>query len=210
MLMGSTSMHEVARHCAGETAPRTPVDRVRPVEFTAPVRHVRAAILWIALIATLVFGISPATVQAQDIGHFGKNRLRFSAVAPLVLPDATGTGIVDYKGGREPSSQWRASFRFTGLEAGVSYTVVIRGRFGAVGSPAAESFTRLCSFQTDAVGQGGCFWYFRGLARLNLVQLRTGDENGTPVLGARRPRGPGSIETELNRFSPGGEIPARG
>jgi hypothetical protein len=29
------------------------------------------------------------------------------------------------------------------------------------------------------------------------------------VLGARRPRGPGSIATEPNRFSPGGEIPAR-
>ena len=77
------------------------------------------------------------------------------------------------------------------------------------GSREADSFTPLCSFQTDAAGQGGCFWYFRGLARLNLVQLRAGDENGTQVLGASRPRGPGSIETEPNRFSPGGEIPAR-
>ena len=29
-----------------------------------------------------------------------------------------GTGIVDYKGGKEPSSQWWASFRFTGGERG--------------------------------------------------------------------------------------------
>jgi hypothetical protein len=166
-------------------------------------------VLWIALIAMLLSGISPATAQAQDLGHFGRNRLRFSAVEPFLLPDATGTGIVDYKGGREPSSQWRASFRFTGLKAGASYTVVIRGRFGAAGSRAADSFTPLCSFKTDDVGQGGCFWYFRGLARLNLVQLRAGGDNGTPVLGARRPRGPGSIGTEPNRFSPGGEIPAR-
>jgi hypothetical protein len=209
MLMGMTSMHEVAPHRAGETVSRVPVARLRPEECAAPLREVRAAVLWIALIATLLFGISPATAQAQDIGHFGKNRLSFSAVEPFLLPAATGTGIVDYKGGREPSSQWRASFRFTGLEAGASYTVVIRGRFGAAGSPEADSFTPLCSFQTDDVGQGGCFWYFRGLARLNLVQLRTGDENGTPVLGARRPRGPGSIETEPNRFSPGGEISAR-
>jgi hypothetical protein len=202
-------MHEVARHCAGETAPPAAVDRARPGDITVPVRRARAALLWIALVATLVFGISPAAAQSQNIGYFGKNRLTFSAVAPFLLPDATGTGIVDYKGGREPSSQWRASFRFTGLEAGASYTVVIRGRFGTAGSPAADSFTPLCSFQTDAVGQGGCFWYFRGLARLNFVQLRTSGENGTPVLGARRPRGPGSIETEPNRFSPGGEIPAR-
>jgi len=165
-------------------------------------------VLWIALIGMLLFGISPAAAQDQDIGHFGRNRLRFSAVEPFLLPDATGTGIVDYKGGREPSSQWRASFRFTGLKARASYTVVIRGRYGAAGSRAADSFTPLCSFKTDAVGQGGCFWYFRGLARLNFVQLRAGGENGTSVLGARRPRGPGSIATEPNRFSPGGEIPA--
>jgi hypothetical protein len=209
MPMGLRSTHEVARHCAGETMPRVPVGGVRPGECAAPVRHVRAAVLWITLIAMLLVGISPATAQAQDLGHFGKNRLRFSAVAPSLLPDATGTGIVDYKGGREPSSHWRASFRFTGLEAGASYTVVIRGRFGAAGSREADSFTPLCSFQTDDAGRGGCFWYFRGLARLNLVQLRTGDENGAPVLGARRPRGPGSIETEPNRFSPGGEISAR-
>ena len=207
--MGLTSMHVGARHCAVETAPRAPAGTMRRGEFTAPVRRARAAVLWIALIAMLVFGISSATVQAQDIGHFGKNRLRFSAVEPFLLPDATGTGIVDYKGGKEPSSQWRASFRFTGLEAGANYTVVIMGRFGAAGSPEADSFTSLCSFRTDGVGQGGCFWYFRGLARLNVVQLRNGDEHGIQVLEARRSRRPGSIETEPNRFSPGGDIPAR-
>ena len=209
MLTGLTPTHEVARNYDGETTPRARIGRVRPGELSASMRRARVAVLWIALVAALVFGISPVAAQDQNIGHFGKNRLTFSAVEPFVLPDATGTGIVDYKGGREPSSQWRASFRFTGLAAGASYTVVIRGRFGAAGSPAADSFTSLCSFQTDAIGQGGCFWYFRGLARLNLVQLRAGGANGTPVLGARRPRGPGSIETEPNRFSPGGEIPAR-
>ena len=186
-----------------------PSDRAQAKVYPAPFRSARATVLWIALlaVAVLAFGASPTT--AQNIGHFGRNRLTFSPVEPFLLPDATGTGIVDYKGGREPSSQWRASFRFTGLKAGASYTVVIRGRYGAAGSRAADSFTPLCSFRTDDVGQGGCFWYFRGLARFNLVQLRAGGENGTPVLGARRPRGPGSIATEPNRFSPGGEIPAR-
>ena len=84
----------------------------------APLRQARATLLWIALIVALVFGISPATAQGQDIGHSGKNRLRFSAVDPFLLPDATGTGIVEYKGGKEPSSQWRASFRCTGSERG--------------------------------------------------------------------------------------------
>jgi hypothetical protein len=166
-------------------------------------------VLWTVLVALLAFNASPAAAQDPHIGHFGKNRLRFSAVEPFLLPDATGTGIVDYKGGREPSSQWRASFRFTGLEPGASYTVVIRGRFGAPGSPEANDFTPLCSFAADDQGQGGCFWYFRGLARLDRVQLRAGDQNRSRVLEATRFSGPGSIETEPNRFSPGGEIPAR-
>jgi hypothetical protein len=209
MLNGLISTHEVAGNCAGETAPRDPLDTARTGESMAPFRRVCAAVLGITLIATLMFGISAATAQDQEIGHFGKNRLRFSAVEPSFLPGATGTGIVDYKGGKEPSSQWRASFRFTGLEARASYTVVILGRFGAAGSPEANRFTSLCSFQTDDVGQGGCFWYFRGLARLNIVQLRSEDANGNQVLEARRSGRLGSIETEPNRFSPGGEIPAR-
>ena len=161
----------------------------------------------IVLAAMLAFGAFPAT--AQNIGHFGKNRLEFEPVELSAFPDATGTGIVDYEGGKEPDSQWRASFRFSGLAARASYTVVIKGRFGAPGSPEEDAFTPLCSFASDAAGEGGCFWYFRGLARLNLVHLRAQDETGPRVLEASRGGGPGSIETDPNRFSPGGEIPAR-
>jgi hypothetical protein len=206
MALGARSIHEVAG-CRASRAYRSS-ERARTDEYRAPSWRARAAVLWIVLlaVATLAFGASP--VAAQSIGYFGKNRLTFSPVAPFLLPDATGSGIVDYKGGTEPTSRWRASFRFTGLEPGASYTVVIRGRFGAQGSSEASAFTPLCSFEADGQGQGGCFWYFRGLARLTLVQLRAGDENGTRVLEAGRSRGAGSIETEPNRFSPGGEIPA--
>lgn len=206
MALGSRSIREVVNRCANRAHP--PRGRAQAGEYTSPFRCSRGTVLWIVLLAVtvLAFGASPAA--SQNIGHFGKNRLTFSSVEPFLLPDATGSGIVDYKGGKEPSSQWRASFRFTGLEPGSSYTVVIRGRFGAQGSAEADAFTPLCSFQADDQGQGGCFWYFRGLARLTLVQLRAGDENGTQVLEANRSRGPGSIETEPNRFSAGGEIPA--
>jgi len=208
MVLRLGPMHEVVDRCA--LSAQRPSGRVPVEESTAPVRRTRRAALWIVLlplaIAVLAFGASLAA--AENIGYFGKNRLEFSSVAPFLLPDATGSGIVDYKGGEEPTSQWRASFRFTGLEPGAGYTVVIRGRFGAQGSAAADAFTPLCSFQADDQGQGGCFWYFRGLARLTLVQLRVGDENGIQVLEANRSRGPGSIVTEPNRFSPGGEIPA--
>ena len=171
------------------------------------IRHVRGTALSIMLGAVLAVGAFPAA--AQNIGHFGKNRLEFAPVDPEALPEATGTGLVDFQGGTEPDSQWRASFRFSGLAARARYTVVIKGRFGAPGSPEAEALTPVCSFTTDAAGEGGCFWYFRGLARLNLVQLRAGAENRLRVLEASRAGGLGSIRTDPNRFSPGGEIPAR-
>ena len=208
MVLGLRSMHEVVDRCASRA--HRPSGRVQAEASTAPLRRARGTVLRTVLlacaVAVLAFGASPAA--AQSIGYFGKNRLTFSSVAPFLLPDAVGSGIVDYKGGREPVSQWRASFRFSGLEPGASYTVVIRGRFGARGSLEANAFTPLCSFQADLQGQGGCFWYFRGLARLTLVQLRAGDGNGTQVLEANRSDGAGSIVTEPNRFSPGGEIPA--
>jgi hypothetical protein len=173
----------------------------------------RAHALWSLLAVLLAFTALVACTAnpttAQTLRHFGKNRLEFAPVAPFVLPEATGTGIIDYEGGKEPSSQWRASFRFTGLAAEARYTVVIKGRFGEPGSAEANAFTALCAFTTDAAGEGGCFWYFRGLARLNVVHVRAGDDPGSPVLEASRGRGPGAIETRPNRFSPGGELPHR-
>jgi hypothetical protein len=207
MVLGLRTIHEMVDHCASPANWLGGWARLQ--EFTATVLRVRVAVLLTVLVALITVGVSPAAAQNQNIGHFGKNRLKFATVAPFLLPDATGSGIVDYKGGQEPSSQWRASFRFAGLQPGANYTVVIEGRFGARGSPDASAFTSLCSFAADDAGQGGCFWYFRGLARLSLVQLRAGNENGTQVLEASRGRGPGSIETEPNRFSPGGEIPSR-
>jgi hypothetical protein len=209
MVLGLRSMHEVVDRCASRV--HWPSGGTQTEESGAPLRRARRPVFGILLlalaVATLAFGASP--VAAQNIGYFGKNRLTFSSVEPHVLPDAAGSGIIDYKGGKEPTSRWRASFQFIGLEPGASYTVVIEGRFGARGSLEANAFTPLCSFQADVQGQGGCFWYFRGLARLTLVQLRAGDGNGTQVLEANRSDGAGSIVTEPNRFSPGGEIPAR-
>jgi hypothetical protein len=169
------------------------------------VKWMSAAVLWIALVARLV--LAPFPVAAQDIGYLGTNRLQFEQVGHR-FADATGKGIIDYRGGDEPSSQWRASFRFSGLEPGASYTVVIRGRFGAAGSDDAAAFTPLCSFETDTEGNGNCFWYFQGLARLKMVRLLSGDENGRRVLQATRSKKIGSITTESSRFSPEGEIPA--
>jgi hypothetical protein len=166
-----------------------------------------AAALWLALTALIGFSALPAA--AQDIGYFGENRLVFERVGSASPPDASGKGIVDYRGGEEPDSQWKASFRFSNLEPQTDYTVVVRGRFGEAGSDKAATYTPLCSFKTDDAGQGSCFWYFRGLARLNVVQLRAEDNDGPRMLQANRSGDPGSIETDPNRYSPGGVIQER-
>src|SRR5918994_7220063 len=133
MVLGLRSIHEVVDRCARRAD--EPNCRAQAEENATPYRRARGTVLWIVLLAVamLAFGASPAATQ--NIGHWGKNRLKFSSVEPFLLPNATGSGIVDYKGGKQPSSQWRASFRFTGLEARASYTVVVKGRFGDRGSP---------------------------------------------------------------------------
>lgn len=101
--------------------------------------------LWCAVLVALV--VSPAAVMAQDqdIGYFGKNRLEFATVEDARESTAAGTGIVDYKGGKEPDSRWRATFRFSGLNPGNEYTVVIRGRTGEQSSDAASGNSRHCA-----------------------------------------------------------------
>ena len=167
----------------------------------------RRATLWSALIALLAFSALPTA--AQDVAHLGTNQLIFEPVGNSAFPDATGKGIVDYRGGDQESSRWRASFRFSGLEANATYTVVIKDRFADSDTADETSVSPLCSFQTDGEGKGNCFWYFRGLVRLNVVQLRTKDETGRRVLQASRSGDPGSITTDPNRYSPGGQIPVR-
>ena len=170
-------------------------------------RGMRGAALIVALLAALVLSVLPAT--AQQIGHYGTNRVTFESAGSAASTNAQGKGIVDFRGGEEPKSRWRASFRFSGLKSEHSYTVVVRGRFGADDSDAADAYTAICSFETDDKGTGNCFTYFSGLARLDILQLRDGDENGTRVMQANRNENFGSINTEPSRYSPGGEIPER-
>lgn len=167
----------------------------------------RGAVLMVALLAALALGILPAL--AQQIGHYGTNRVTFERAGNAVPAGAQGKGVVDFRGGEEPESRWRASFRFSGLKSQRSYTVVVRGRFGADESDAADAYTAICSFETDDRGAGNCFTYFSGLARLDILQLRDGDEDGTRVMQANRNENFGSINTEPSRYSPGGEIPER-
>jgi hypothetical protein len=176
--------------------------------FTMIRHRLSVAALGLALVALL--GVGPLlSAAAEEIGHYGTNRLVFAPVGQDSAADAKGQGIVEYRGGAEPDSRWRGSFRFKGLEPNRTYTVVVRGRFGADDPDEAGEFSPLCSFDVKDNGNGSCFWYFSGLARLDVVQLRLGDKNGAQEMQARRDGSLGSIETTPNRYSPGDELPER-
>jgi hypothetical protein len=187
----------------GTGAPRLawPVGASRLKGFT--VNRLTVAALGLALVALL--GVGPLlSAEAEEIGHYGTNRLVFAPVGQDSASDAKGQGIVEYRGGKEPDSRWRGSFRFKGLTPNRTYTVVVRGRLGV---DEAREFSPLCTFDVKGNGNGSCFWYFSGLARLDVVQLRMGDENGAPVMQASRDDSLGSIETAPNRYSPSDELP---
>lgn len=153
------------------------------------------------IVAIILGGLIVPLARQVDAAHESTNYLSFAA--PSGAGTALGNGEVTYHGGDADSSRWTTQFRFTGLDPNHRYVVVVKGRYGADGSPDAEAFTSLCSFQSNSSGSGGCWWYHKVLRRLGIVQLRTGDETGTVVLQATRdPSGPGSITSIPNAFSP--------
>jgi hypothetical protein len=196
--MHGSTMRRQQRRRLGETM------RTRWIMTIAPL---------IALIA-LVMAAGAPIVVAQEIDYLGTNRLEFVPVGSMAS-DATGKGVIDYRGGDEPDSRWRGSFRFSGLAANTTYVVMIKGRASATDTnddsdaPDNQPLDGLCSFTTDDTGKGSCFWYFSGLARLNVVQLRENDLKGARVMQAMRSGSRGSITTTPNRYSPGGEVPDR-
>lgn len=157
--------------------------------------------LWLMTVAILVVALAIPHVRPTSATHESTNALTFAV--PEGPGPASGDGTVTYHGGDADSSRWTSQFHFAGLESNERYVVVVIGRFGEDGSPEAEAFTSLCSFQSDDSGAGGCWWYHIVLDRVNVVQLRSGDEAGTVVLQATRdPGGPGSITSVPNAFSP--------
>ncbi len=151
--------------------------------------------------AILAIAVILPSVRPAGAVHESTNVLTFAA--PSGTGAASGAGTVSYSGGDEDTSRWTAQFRFDGLDSNERYIVVVKGRFGEDESPEANAFTSLCSFQPDASGTGGCWWYHKVLRRIGIVQLRSGDEAGPIVLQAtREPGGPGSITSVPNAFSP--------
>jgi hypothetical protein len=135
--------------------------------------------------------------------HESTNDLTFEPVVDSPSPDGAGEGIIDYHGGGEPDTLWTATVQFTDLEPEQAYAVMVQGRYGLDGTDAATAFTPICDFTTDASGDGGCWYYFVGLVRLAVMEVRIGDADGEVVLRATASDdGPGSLSRMANEFSP--------
>lgn len=154
-----------------------------------------------ALVAALL--LTAGTHLSTLASHESTNILGFAPIAGSPIPAASGSGYITFHGEEEPRSRWTVSFAFAGLAPDTAYVVVNQGRFGEDGEPAATAFTALCDFQTDDLGNGGCWNYLLGLRRVNVIQLRAQHEDGAAVLQATRaPGGPGTITSAPNIFSP--------
>ncbi len=151
----------------------------------------RKLVVFAALALALVLPVSAFAA------HESNNKLVFDPVAGSSLPDASGSGAINYvKGvsGEEPDTVWTSAFRFAGLTPDATYTVVVRGRFAD-----AAAFSGICTFTANEAGVGACRSEFLGLQRLAIAQLRLGSETGTPILQATRQAvvaGPGSITSD--------------
>lgn len=135
---------------------------------------------------------------AHHLQDCKSHHLTFSPVPNSPSPEADGMGKIKLvKPASEETSEmavFNTNFHFMDLEPNMFYTVAVRGAF----SDDPNTYGAICSFVSNHNGNGKCRDQVTGLRRLQVAQLRLGDENGTPVLQATREGfgpGPGLIES---------------
>ena len=161
----------------------------------------RMGVIAVSLIVIALVSVSlmlPAPIRAD---HESTTSVVLEPVDAAGAEGASGAGLVEFHGGPEPESRWTLTFEFTGLEPNTGYVLMVQGRFGNDGSPEASAFTELCRFTSDEQGEGACWYYFVGLRRLSVMELRQGDADGPAVLRATKGDGPGSMTRSPNAFS---------
>lgn len=164
--------------------------------FLAGPRVGHFCLVMLLSLAAIAFSMSPVTADHESL-----TRMTFEPVENSAAPTGSGTGMVEFHGGQEPDSRWTSTFQFFGVQSGSTYSVVVQGRFGEDGSSEAVAFTPVCEFVAGEDGSGGCWYYFVGLHRLGVVQLRVGSPDGAPVLQATNLAGPGSMNRTSNAYS---------
>ncbi|MGI8482968.1 MAG: hypothetical protein ACR2OU_01740 [Thermomicrobiales bacterium] len=153
--------------------------------------------------AIVVVALAQAGTGISRAEHESTTHLTFERVQDSPSLGGEGTGVIDFRGGKEPTSRWTAMFRFTQLQPATHYVVVVQGRFGDDGTAEAKAFSSICAFNTEAKGAGGCWYYLVGMRRLGVVQVRIGDAEGLIVLQATgASSGPGSMRRTPNDFPP--------
>ncbi len=126
--------------------------------------------------------------------HESNNSLTFAPVSGSLSPGASGAGVINYVKGvstDEPNTVWNSAFHFAGLAPDTTYSVFVLSR-GAI-----------CTFTSNASGNGNCENTFVSLPKLGIAQLRLGV---TPVLQATRQAvasGPGEIVSRGGCREPG-------
>lgn len=111
------------------------------------------------------------------------------AATTAELPDADATGSSKFRSG---NNTWKNDVWSTGLAPSTAYTWV---------GIAAGTASEICSFVTDASGNGGCSSDVN--SRLGATEIRMGGVEGTPVLRA-------TASTDDDNRVDDGEIERRG
>ena len=116
-----------------------------------------------------------AFAPAASAAHESSNRLDFDAVSGST---ADGSGTINYvKGasdGTEDGSVWQQALRFTGLEAGTNYSVVVARGAGTGDMVPGNDPRTICTFTATDSGTGSCTGRFLELRALAVAQLKTG------------------------------------
>ncbi len=150
-----------------------------------------------------------ALAPGASAAHESSNRLDFDAVAGST---ADGGGIINYvkgaSGDSEETSVWQQSLRFTGLDAGTTYTVVVKKGEGDGETVPGTRDRIICTFTASTSGTGSCTGRFLELRALAVAQLQE-QSSGEVVAQATRTGAPNPAGGTFTEAAPG-EITSHG
>lgn len=136
------------------------------------------------LASTLAMASLLATAGVAFAAHESRNRVDFKPVA--AAPTADGGGVSNYiAGASTPENElWNTTVRASGLMPSTTYTFWANNN--DIFEPAVD--TAVCSFTTDANGNGGCVRTKHNEPALAIARIRLGDAAtfGPTALEARR------------------------
>lgn len=145
-----------------------------------------------------------ALVPGASAAHESSNHLDFDAV--VAGSTADGGGVINYvkgaSGDSEETSVWQQSLSFTGLEAGTTYTVVVKKGEGDLEIVPGTRDRTICTFTASTSGAGTCTGRFLELRALAVAQLQE-QSSGAVVAQATRTGAPNPAGGTFTAAAPG-------